>query len=180
MKRLIFIVPIVLFAVLAYFLFSSLLSGPPQLLPSMRIDKPAPTVPLPPLDAQAKGFSPADLKDGHVTVINFFASWCAPCRVEAPVLPLVAQIKGIQFYGVVYKDLPDKSRQFLDELGDPFSRIDIDESGRAGIEWGITGVPETFVIDGKGVVRMHYAGPLTPEFIKNQLMPVIERAQATS
>lgn len=177
MKRLIFIVPVALFAGLAFFLFKSLTGPPPETMPSVLVNKPAPVTPLPALDDSTPGFTPADLKAGHVTVVNFFASWCIPCREEAPVLPMLAKIKGVQLYGVVYKNMPAKAAKFLREVGNPFARIDLDLSGSAGIEWGITGVPETFVIDGKGTVLLRHQGPLSPAIIKNDLLPVIEKAQ---
>ena len=180
MKRLIFIVPIALFAVLAYVLFDSLISPPPQELPSVLVNKPAPTLTLPPLDAATEGFGPAQLAAGHVSVVNVFASWCVPCRAEASVLPTLAHLNGVALYGIVYKDTPAKARQFLKEVGDPFQRIGLDESGRAGIEWGVYGVPETFVIDGKGVVRLRHAGPLTKNIIKSDILPAIAAARASS
>ncbi len=178
MKRLIFVIPVLLFAGLAFFLFKSLMGPPPEVMPSMLVDNPAPTTPLPPLDPATEGFTPADLKSGHVTVVNFFASWCIPCRQEASVLPMLAKMPGVQLYGIVYKDMPDKAQAFLNEVGNPFARIDLDEAGSAGIEWGITGVPETFIIDGKGTVLLRHAGPLTPSIIKSDLVPVIAKAHA--
>jgi len=178
-KRLFFIIPVVLFAVLAYVLFDSLIAPPPQELPSVLVNKPAPQLTIPPLDAQTQGFGPANLKAGHVTVLNVFASWCIPCRAEASVLPMLAHIKGVALYGMVYKDTPENARAFLDEVGNPFSRIGLDESGSAGIEWGVYGVPETFVIDGSGIVRLRHAGPLTPATVKSDILPAIERARAS-
>jgi len=180
MKRLIFIVPVVLFAVLAYVLFGSLLAPPPQELPSVLVDKPAPTLTLPPLDAASEGFGPAQLKAGHVSVVNVFASWCLPCRAEAALLPSLAHLDGVALYGMVYKDTPANARQFLNEVGNPFERIGLDESGKAGIEWGVYGVPETFVIDGKGIVRLRHAGPLTRDIIRNDILPAIAAARASS
>lgn len=178
MKRLVFIVPIALFAVLAYVLFDSLISPPPQELPSVLVNKPAPQLTLPALDAQTSGFGPAQFRDGHVTVLNVFASWCVPCRAEAQVLPMLAHLKGVKLYGMVYKDTPSNARAFLSEVGNPFARIGLDESGRAGIEWGVYGVPETFVIDPRGIVRLRYPGPLTPAVVKDQILPAIARARA--
>lgn len=177
MKRAAFIVPILLFAALTYVLFRSLIAPPPQELPSVLIDKPAPRLTLPALDGQTKGFGAADLTAGHVTVVNVFASWCIPCRSEATVLPLIAHLDGVALYGMVYKDTPGKARQFLNEVGNPFSRIALDESGRAGIDWGVYGVPETFVIDGKGIIHLRYPGPLTPAVIERNILPAIELAR---
>lgn len=177
MKRAVFVIPILLFAALAYVLFDSLIAPPPQDLPSVLVDKPAPGLTLPALDGETEGFGPADLTAGHVTVLNVFASWCVPCRTEASVLPALAHLDGVALYGMVYKDTPGKARQFLNEVGNPFSRIALDQSGRAGIEWGVYGVPETFVIDGRGVVRLRHAGPLTAGIVESQILPAIEQAR---
>jgi cytochrome c biogenesis protein CcmG/thiol:disulfide interchange protein DsbE len=176
MKRLIYIVPIVLFLGLAGILFHSLIAPPPSELPSALIGKPAPGISLPALDAQASAFTSADFRAGHVTVLNVFASWCAPCREEAPVLRALAHVKNITLYGMVQKDTPQRARAFLADVGNPFSRIDLDADGRASIEWGVYGVPETFVIDGQGIIRLRYAGPLTPDALTNAILPAIKRA----
>lgn len=177
MKRAIYILPVLLFAGLAYILFDSLIAPPPSELPSVLIDKPAPALTLPPLDASTQGFAPSDLK-GHVTVLNVFASWCVPCREEAPTLATLKNMQGFQLIGMVYKDTPAKARAFLNDVGNPFSRIGLDADGGAGIEWGVYGVPETFVIDAQGVVRLRLAGALTPDVLRSQLMPAIESARA--
>jgi len=176
-KRALYIVPVLLFAGLAWFLFHSLIAPPPDQLPSALIGKPAPSIMLAALDANAKGFGPADLK-GHVTVVNVFASWCAPCREEAPLLSALARLKGVALYGLVYKDTPAKARAFLADVGDPFARLGLDASGEAGIEWGVYGVPETFVVDADGIIRLRYAGPLTPDVLSGEILPAIERARA--
>jgi len=176
MKRAIYIIPVLLFAGLAYFLFHSLIAPPPTELPSALIGKPAPALTLAPLDHDAQGFGPADLK-GHVTIVNVFASWCVPCREEGPLLSTLAGLKGVALYGLVYKDTPEKARAFLKDVGNPFSRIGLDKSGEAGIEWGVYGVPETFVVDADGIIRLRYAGPLTPDVLSGQILPAIERAR---
>jgi cytochrome c biogenesis protein CcmG/thiol:disulfide interchange protein DsbE len=106
-------------------------------------------------------------------VINFWASWCAPCRVEAPVLKDLAERRGVTVYGVVYKDTPDKARAFLTELGNPFAKIVDDREGRVGIDWGVTAVPETFVIDAGGTVRVRFAGALTDEVVRDIILPAL-------
>jgi len=159
--------------------FALSLHGPaPDELPSMLVDKPAPTLTLPALDADAQAFAPSDLKAGHVTVLNVFASWCIPCRIEGPGLAQVAALKGVALYGLVYKDTPEKARAFLGDLGNPYQRIDLDADGRAGIEWGVYGVPETFVIDGKGIVRLRFPGPLVGDARTKIVLPAIDKARS--
>ena len=177
MKRIVFILPVIAFAVLAFFLFQSLWHPEAGPVPSALINKPAPLLALPALDAQSPAFTPADLKAGHVSVINVFASWCAPCRTEVGQLATLSKVPGIALYGLTQKDKPDASRAFLDEVGNPFAKIARDDDGRASIEWGVYGVPETFVVDGKGVVRFKYVGPLTDDVLAQQVIPAIKASQ---
>jgi len=155
-------------------------NSPPEMLPSALLDKPAPRLVLPALDAKTSAFAPGDLSAGHVTVLNVWASWCVPCRAEAPALSVLAALRGVTLYGLVYKDTPQKARAFLDEIGDPYRRIDLDTDGHAGIEWGVYGVPETFVIDGRGIVRLRFAGPLVGSVLSDIVLPAIERARRES
>jgi cytochrome c biogenesis protein CcmG, thiol:disulfide interchange protein DsbE len=178
MKRLLYVIPIAAFAILVIGFFVGLKGPAPSELPSMLVDKPAPALALPPLDNQATAFTPKDLAAGHVTVLNVFASWCVPCRVEAPGLAQIAALRGVALYGLVYRDTPEKARAFLDGVGNPFARIDLDGDGRAGIEWGVYGVPETFVIDGKGIVRLRYPGPLIGDALTKIVLPAIQTARA--
>ncbi|MGH6878703.1 MAG: DsbE family thiol:disulfide interchange protein [Rhizomicrobium sp.] len=178
MRHLLYVLPVVAFACLVFLFFHSLNGPPPDELPSALIDRPAPATRLPPLDSAATAFSTADLKAGHVTVLNVWASWCVPCRAEAPALAALSQQKGIALYGIVYEDRAAAARAFLDQVGNPFSRIDLDRDGRAGIEWGIYGVPETFVIDGNGIVRLRYAGPIVGDTLESVILPAISRARA--
>lgn len=177
MKRLLYLLPGLAFAGLLYLFFHSLNGAPPDELPSALIGRAAPATNLPPLDAGAMAFDSRDFRKGHVTVLNVWASWCVPCRAEAPALADLSQRRGIALYGLVYKDRPVAAREFLREVGNPFSRIDIDSSGRAGIEWGIYGVPETFVIDPHGIVRLRFAGPITDESLDKVIWPAIGRAR---
>jgi cytochrome c biogenesis protein CcmG/thiol:disulfide interchange protein DsbE len=178
MKRLLYIVPVIAFAVLAWLLFDSLSAPPHDQLPSALLNEPAPSFSLPALAGTATAFTRADLASGHVTVLNVWASWCVPCRLEAPILNRVKQLDGVALYGLVYKDKPERARQFLRENGNPFSRIDLDSRGRAAIDWGVYDVPETFVIDGKGLIRMRYSGPITEDVLTDTLLPAIEAAGA--
>jgi cytochrome c biogenesis protein CcmG/thiol:disulfide interchange protein DsbE len=178
-KRLIYIVPVIAFAVLAAVLFYQL-SQPrtPGEIPSALIGKPAPRHDLPALDAKTQGFGPRDLASGKVTVVNVWASWCAPCRAEAPALTQLSTDTDIQLFGIAYRDKPANARAFLDEVGNPFARI-ATMDGAEGIDWGIGGVPETFVIDGRGIVRARISGALTEgDKYMDRLLPAIAAAKS--
>jgi cytochrome c biogenesis protein CcmG, thiol:disulfide interchange protein DsbE len=177
MKRLLYIVPVAVFGGLAYLLLDSLRAPPPDQLPSALVGKPAPVFALPALDNRTTAFRRADLTAGRVTVLNVWASWCAPCRLEAPMLDRLKILNGVALYGLVYKDKAENARQFLSEVGDPFARIDLDAQGRAAIDWGVYDVPETFVIDGKGIVRLRYSGPITEDVLLQVLLPAIGQAR---
>ena len=123
----------------------------------------------------------AELRQGKVTVVNVFASWCAPCRDEHPMLLQLSKedalkSAGVRLVGLAYKDEPANSRKFLGELGNPYAEIGVDLSGRTGIDWGVYGVPETFVVRGDGVIAYKFIGPLTPEGLRTELIPEIETA----
>lgn len=173
MKRLFFLVPVAVFMALAWLLYIGLFQGPPSELPSPLIGKPAPEIALPALDAQAQNFARAELAQGRPTIVNFWASWCVPCRLEHSTLEALATRNGVTLYGVDYKDNPENARAFLTELGNPFGKINEDREGRVSIDWGVTGVPETFVIDGKGVIRVHYAGPLSDAVVERLILPAL-------
>jgi cytochrome c biogenesis protein CcmG, thiol:disulfide interchange protein DsbE len=175
-RRLIYLLPIVAFAALAWFLFKGLQAPPPGDLPSVLIDKPAPAIALPALDAATLGFGHDQLAGGRVTVVNVFASWCVPCRAEAPQLAQLGQARGVQLFGLVWKDTPQKARTFLKDVGNPYARIGYDGDGHAGIEWGVYGVPETFIIDRHGVVRERFVGPITPDSLVLDILPAIATA----
>jgi cytochrome c biogenesis protein CcmG/thiol:disulfide interchange protein DsbE len=181
MKRWIYAVPVAGFLILAIVLFHSLFGRPPDLLPSALIDKPAPEINLAAMDDATPGFTRADLAAGHVTVVNFFASWCVPCRMESAQLMALSKMPGITLYGIDYEERqPGAGRTFLDEEGNPFSRIVADTHGTTGINWGVYGVPETYVVDGKGVVRFKLVGQLTAKAMSEQLLPEIEKAKLAS
>ena len=177
MSRWVFIAPVAAFLVLAFFLFRSLWAPAPDVIPSALLNRPAPRLILPALDGQSAAFTPADLAAGHVSVINVFASWCAPCRTETDQLAALARIPGVALYGLTQKDKPAATRAFLEEVGNPFARIARDDNGRASIEWGVYGVPETFVVDGRGIIRLKYVGGLTDDVLAEQVMPAIQAAQ---
>jgi cytochrome c biogenesis protein CcmG, thiol:disulfide interchange protein DsbE len=180
MKRLIYLLPVAGFAVIAFFMFRSLVAPAPDLLPSALINKPVPQRVLPALDAQTQGFGPQELSGGKVTVVNVFSSTCVPCRLEAPELSKLAAMSGMTLYGFVWEDKPDSARKFLDEVGNPFSRIGEDLDGKIGMEWGVYGWPETYVVDGHGIIRFKYVGGLTDEVVSRQLLPAIEKAKLAS
>jgi cytochrome c biogenesis protein CcmG, thiol:disulfide interchange protein DsbE len=181
MKRWLYAVPVAGFLVLAFFLFHSLFGRPPDLLPSALIDKPAPQINLAAIDGDTPAFTRVDLAAGHVTVVNFFASWCVPCRMESAQLMTLSKMPGITLYGVDYEERqPGAGRDFLNEQGNPFSRIVADSHGTTGINWGVYGVPETYVVDGKGVVRFKLVGQLTAAAMTSQLLPEIEKARQAS
>jgi cytochrome c biogenesis protein CcmG/thiol:disulfide interchange protein DsbE len=173
-KRLFFIAPILFLIGLAVVFYAGLQGGPTNVLPSPLVGKAAPDIALPPLDAQAKSFARNELGQGRPTIINFWASWCAPCRIEHSTLEGLAAGGGVTLYGVDYKDDPKAARGFLNELGNPFAKINTDREGRAAIDWGVTGVPETFVVDGNGVIRVHYAGPLTEDILQRLILPALK------
>jgi len=177
-NRWIYIAPVAAFAVLAFFLFRSLWAPAPDIVPSALLNRPAPHLVLPGLDAQSDAFTAGDLAAGHVSVVNVFASWCAPCRTETDQLAALAKLPGVALYGLTQKDKPEATRAFLDEVGNPFARIARDDDGRASIEWGVYGVPETYVVDGRGIIRLKYVGPLSDAVLAEQLVPAIRAAQA--
>jgi cytochrome c biogenesis protein CcmG/thiol:disulfide interchange protein DsbE len=151
----------------------------PTFVPSAIIGKAAPAFSLPPLQGRAGpelGLSLADLKSGRISVVNFWASWCTPCRIEHPLLARLAARGDVILYGVNYKDRPDEALGFLIELGDPYERVGRDATGRTAIDWGVYGVPETFVVDGAGNVLARLANPLNEQNLVQVIEPAIRAA----
>ena len=175
------ILPVVIFGALSILFAVQLLRGPKATLPSTMIGKAAPDFTLPPLAGIARdgvplpGLIKADLT-GPVTLVNIFASWCAPCREEHPKLLELAKDGRIKLVGINYKDEPDNARRFLGALGNPYAAIGTDQAGRAAIEWGVYGVPETFVISRKGNIAYKHVGPITDEALKGALGEAITKA----
>ena len=176
MRKLLYMLPLAAFMVLAgYFAVALRPSYDPQALPSALIDKPMPAFDLPPLGAGA-AVSSASLR-GQVVVVNFFASWCVPCRIEHPVLMRLANQEKIAITGIAYKDTPDDAKKLLDDAGDPYRRVGLDLSGRTGIDFGVYGVPETYVIDRSGQIRKKFVGPLSPEAVNHELLPLLHELE---
>jgi cytochrome c biogenesis protein CcmG/thiol:disulfide interchange protein DsbE len=176
LRRFLFGLPVLLFAVLAgYFLVG--LGRDPSVLPSALIDRPAPAFDLPGLGPRA-GLATADLP-GRVTLVNFFASWCVPCRAEHPMLMRLAKEGRIALYGVAYKDKPEASGELLAQLGDPYSRVGVDSTGRTAIDFGVYGVPETYVLDKTGRIRYRQVGPITQEDYDGKILPLLKRLTAS-
>jgi cytochrome c biogenesis protein CcmG/thiol:disulfide interchange protein DsbE len=175
--------PLAIFAVLALLFALALKSGDPSRLPSALINRQAPELTLPPLEGLSDGarpiggFSTADLAKGEVSVVNFWASWCAPCVQEHPVLVALKEKTGVKLYGVNYKDVAANARRFLGRYGNPFTAVGVDGSGRNAIEWGVIAMPETFVVDGKGTIVYKHTGPISPEALEARVIPAIRAAQ---
>lgn len=157
-------------------LFLSMMGGDrnPQEIKSVLVGKPVPDFTLPALDGSGAPLSAADLKTGKPVLVNFFASWCVPCRAEHDNLMRLAHEVGLPVMGIAYKDDPVKSIRFLDELGNPFTKTASDLDGRVAIDWGVSGVPESFLIDGEGVVRYRHWGPIVGDSFKKRLLPKLE------
>lgn len=173
------LLPLAIFVALAAMFLSRLLSGEDaSVVPSVLIGHPAPATDLPPLAGIGlPGLSSADFK-GRVTVLNVWASWCAPCREEHPALRSLADDERFRLVGLDYKDKPENARRFLGELGNPFDAIGTDDSGTTAINWGVYGVPETFLIGKDGTILYKHVGPFDRQSIANELMPQIARAAA--
>ncbi len=175
-RRLAFLVPVGLFAALVI-AFALDLGRNPRLLPSALINHPAPDFVLPGLDGMPDGLARKDLGPS-VTVINFFASWCVPCREEQPRLMQFAARPGVTLDGIAYKDKRSDSRRFLATYGNPYRRIGVDRDGATAIDFGVYGVPETYLIDRSGHVRYRHVGPLGEDDIDRTLLPMIARLSA--
>ena len=173
--------PLILFAGLTALFWLKLGSGDPSRIPSALINRPAPQITLPQLDglvsngAPMPGLDPAVFR-GKVSVVNVWASWCVPCHDEAPLLVELAKDRRLQLVGINYKDAPDNARRFLGRYGNPFSVVGVDPNGRAGIEWGVYGVPETFIVGREGTILYKLVGPVTPDNINGVLRAEIDKA----
>jgi cytochrome c biogenesis protein CcmG/thiol:disulfide interchange protein DsbE len=170
-RRLLYLIPVLVFIGVGIGLAVGL-TRDPSVLPSAMLDKPVPAFELPPIEGRdGEGLSSQDLA-GRVALVNVFASWCVPCRTEHPLLMALAE-RGVAIYGINYKDRPEQATAWLEELGDPFRRIGADRDGRVSIDWGVYGVPETFVIDAQGRIRHKFVGPLQPRDLEQILLPMV-------
>ncbi|MER9731396.1 DsbE family thiol:disulfide interchange protein [Mesorhizobium sp. M0217] len=178
-RRLIVLLPLLVFLGLAGLFLSQLLSGRDEAaVPSALIGLPAPQTNLPALEGSNLPGLDSKAFAGKVTLVNVFASWCAPCREEHPVLLALSQDKRFVMAALNYKDQAQNARRFLGDLGNPFQAIGVDEAGRTAIDWGVYGVPETFVIGKDGKIAYKHVGPLTGESARDVLLPQIEKALA--
>jgi cytochrome c biogenesis protein CcmG, thiol:disulfide interchange protein DsbE len=164
-------IPLVVFVAIAGFLAVGLTLKPRD-IPSAMIDKPAPLFALPPMLGKDRGLSNADFPSGEMSLVNVYASWCAPCRVEHPRLMEMAA-QGVPIFGINYKDRPRDAQRLLKLTGDPYITTGVDADGRTSIEWGVYGVPETFVIDGEGRIVYKHIGPMTHEIIDTVINPLL-------
>lgn len=186
-RGMILLLPFLVFAALAgLFFFALEKGGDPSKLPSVLVGKPAPQFALPPVDGlvdargPVPGFSRDDLTQGKVSVVNIWASWCVPCHQEHPLLSELKKAADIQLLGLNYKDAAISARRFIGRYGNPFDAIGADRQGRVAIDWGVYGVPETFVVDGRGKIVFKLVGPITKENLVEELLPAIDKARQTS
>jgi cytochrome c biogenesis protein CcmG/thiol:disulfide interchange protein DsbE len=182
-RRLVVLIPLALFLGLALLFIIRLSAGDPSRIPSALIGRQAPQTDLPPIAGLQQDGKPVPGLDaasfmGEVTVLNVWASWCVPCHDEAPLLVKLAGDKRIRVAGINYKDQPDNARRFLGRYGNPFAANGADSNGRASIEWGVYGVPETFIVGRDGRIAYKLIGPITPENLEAVLKPQIEKALA--
>ncbi|ADH90069.1 periplasmic protein thiol/disulfide oxidoreductase DsbE [Ancylobacter novellus DSM 506] len=182
-RRLLVLLPLIAFVALAALFYGRLFSGDPSRIPSALIGRPAPALDLPPLQGLTRdgqpvpGLTSAGLK-GEVTVLNVFASWCVPCRDEHPFLVELSKMQGFRLVGLNYKDEAENARRFLGRFGNPYAAVGVDAGGRAAIDWGVYGVPETFVIGRDGRIAYKFIGPIDAQGLKERLLPEIEKAKA--
>lgn len=171
--------PVAGFLGLAALFYVAIFGGDPSEVPSALLGKPVPQFTLPAVtDTGVPGFATEDLLQGEVTVVNVWASWCVPCRQEHPLLEALARESGAPIFGLNYKDSGDAAQRFLATLGNPFTRVGADRDGRVSIDWGVYGVPETFVVDKEGKIILKHVGAIDPDSLVQKILPAIERARA--
>lgn len=175
-RKLAALLPLLVFLGLAVAMAWSLTRNPDR-LPSALIGSPVPEFALPPVKGRTLGLSSADLQ-GHVSLVNVFASWCVPCRAEHPILLRLSEQGSVPIYGINYKDRPDDAERWLNALGDPYDRTGADLDGRVAIDWGVYGIPETFIIDRNGTIAYKHIGPFTKAIMDETIVPLVRKLQA--
>ncbi len=182
MRRFGLALPFLVFAVLAGLFWYALYGGDPSRLPSALIGKSVPEFNLPPVEGllaggePVPGFASADLAQGEPTIVNVFASWCAECQIEHPLLMALSNEPGVRLFGIDYKDDAASARRFLGRHGNPYARVGADASGRTAIDFGVYGVPETYVVTGEGKIAYRHVGPLTEATINEKILPLLLRS----
>ncbi len=172
--RLAALIPAGLFVLIAGFFLIAVFRGDPSNVPSALIGREVPVGTFAAVDGLDRpGFGNRDFGQGTPVIVNVFASWCVPCRDEHPLLVALKRRTALPLYGIDYKDDPDAARRFLDELGNPFDRIGADPKGRASIDWGVYGVPETYIVDGAGRIAYKHVGPLTQDIVEAEILPAL-------
>lgn len=174
--RALVLLPVAVFVALAL-AFVIGLGRDPNILPSPLIGKPVPAFSLSPVKGRTLGLATDDLK-GEVSLVNVFASWCVACREEHPVLMRLKSRGDVPIHGLDYKDKPEDAARWLDEMGDPYTRTGADIDGKVAIDWGVYGVPETFVIDRQGHIALKQVGPITPAILETMILPLVARLRA--
>lgn len=171
------LVPAAVFLVMAGLFLVAVFRGDPSRVPSALIGRNVPEFSLPPIPGVDRpGLATSDFGGGQPVIVNVWASWCVPCRDEYPVLSALKRMTKAPIYGLNYKDSAESARGFLEELGNPFTRIGADTKGRVSIDWGVYGVPETYIVDGKGHITYKHVGPLTPEIVDLEILPLLRTA----
>lgn len=176
LRHVLYLLPLLLFLGLSIY-FALGLQKDPKEIPSALIDKPVPDFDLPPLVDELPGLATADF-GGEVVMVNVFASWCIPCRLEHPLITRLANEGILPVFGLNYKDKKEDARAWLEELGNSYARIGWDLSGRVGIDWGVYGVPETYIVGKQGRIRYKYVGPISREVLNETILPIIRELQA--
>jgi cytochrome c biogenesis protein CcmG, thiol:disulfide interchange protein DsbE len=177
MRRLLYALPILLLVLFGWLAWRGLApERDPSALPSALVGKPVPSFDLPPLDPAAEKLTSTDVA-GRVTVINFFASWCLPCKAEHPLLFELAEDYGVPVYGVAFKDRPADTAVYIQEMGSPYAKIGLDESGRTSLDFGLMGVPETFIVDKTGIIRYRLAMPIDSARMRGEIGPLLKSLQ---
>jgi cytochrome c biogenesis protein CcmG, thiol:disulfide interchange protein DsbE len=179
-RRLLTLIPLLFVLALGALFLARLFAGDPSQIPSALIGQSAPTIDLPGLDGRP-GLADADLRKGHVSIVNIFGSWCLPCHAEHETLMAIAAdkdltAKGVALYGVAQKDDPENLRRFLGAKGDPYAKVGLDQNGRTSIDWGVYGVPETFIVKGDGTIAYKFIGPIDAQVLATVVRPQIDKA----